>query len=335
VRLSDLGEVKTIEIIKNLISRKSLRAQGLKEIKIGIGDDCAVFNDGTIITTDAYIEDIHFSLDYFSLFDIGQRVACGTLSDIGAMAGKPIALFVSALFPSNMTDTQIKELYSGMLSISNRFNCEISGGDIVAYPKLGLILTAIGKSKVPKLRSTARPGDCLYITGYCGLAETGRLVLKNKLSRNMFRESVKRHICPVPRINEALKLSKYINAMIDTSDGLSTDAFHISQESKVRIKIFAGKLPIHQETQQLINRLENRSIRAQTKVCDYQTKSFAVNNGEDYELLFTSKYENLPQEILGTKVTKIGRIEKGRGIFLIQNEKEIPLLPKGYDHFHR
>lgn len=317
MRLSDLGELKTIDFIKRITTRNS------KFIEIGIGDDACVFKDGTIVTTDAYIENIHFSLDYFTLYEIGQRVVCGTLSDIAAMAGKPIALFVSALLPPNMKQSQLHDMYKGMQSITNKFDCEIAGGDIVAYPKLGLILTAISKSKNAKLRSSAKPGDYLYITGYCGLAETGRLALTNKLSRKEFVASIKRHSCPIPRINEAQKLKKYINALIDTSDGLSTDAFHLAEESKVKIKIFANSLPVHPETNKLILKLK------QTQ------KNLILNGGEDYELLFTSKRKKLLSNISDKKITKIGIVEKGRGVYLIKDNTEIPLLPKGYDHFKR
>ncbi|MCX7786013.1 MAG: thiamine-phosphate kinase, partial [candidate division WOR-3 bacterium] len=292
-----------------------------RNIEVGIGDDACIIKDGTIITTDAYIEDIHFSLDYFSFYEIGQRVVCGTLSDIAAMAGMPIAIFVSALLPSQLSPKQLKELYSGMLSISNRFSCEIAGGDIVAYPKLGLILTAIGKTKNAKLRSTATPNEYLYITGYCGLSETGRLALKNKLLRKDFKQSIKRHLCPIPRINEAIKLKKFINALIDTSDGLSTDAFHLAEESKVKIKIFADKIPIHKETKMRLSKNINYIL------------NIALNGGEDYELLFTSPYKNLPSEILGTKITRIGIVEKGKGVYLVKDTQEAKLEPKGYDHF--
>ncbi len=319
--LSDLGEIKTIELIKKIINTHSFPHIPSHFVEVGIGDDASVLKDGTIITTDAYIEDIHFSLEYFSFYEIGQRVVCGTLSDISAMAGKPIAIFVSALLPSRLEQKQLKELYSGMQSITNKFSCEIAGGDIVAYPKLGLILTAIGKTKNPKLRSTAKPDEYLYITGYCGLSETGRLVLKNKLPQKNFMQSIKRHLCPMPRINEAIKLKKYINALIDTSDGLSTDAFHLAQESKVKIKIFPNKIPIHPETKRYFLGNMNRML------------DIALNGGEDYELLFTSAYKNLPLKILGTKITQIGIIEKGKGVYLAQQNKEITLPPKGYNHF--
>lgn len=337
MRLSDLGETKTIELIKRIIttqSKKKKRDRNLvsdfifpipksKIVKVSIGDDACVLSDGTIITTDAYLEDIHFSLDYFNLYEIGQRVVCGTLSDIAGMGGRPVAIFISALLPSRLDQKQLKQLYIGMKSITYKFGCEIAGGDTVAYPKLGLILTAIGVTQNVKLRSTAKPKEYLYLTGYCGLSETGRLALKNKLSQKKFRHSIQRHRCPVPRINEAIKLKRYINAMIDTSDGLSTDANHLARESKVKIKIFADKIPIHQETINISSQQKDRIL------------SLALNGGEDYELLFTCRYKNLPSQIIGTKITQIGIIEKGKGVFLVSQNQETLLHPRGYDHFRK
>ncbi|MEO0084609.1 MAG: thiamine-phosphate kinase [candidate division WOR-3 bacterium] len=317
MRLTELGETKTIELIRKIIESQYRSAS----IKVGIGDDACVFKNGTIITTDAYLEDIHFSLDYFTLREVGERAVCGTLSDIAAMAGIPIAIFISTLLPKTLKKTDLQELYQGMQNITNRFKCEIAGGDIVAYPKLGLILTAVGKTKHAKLRSTAKPGEYLYVSGYCGLAETGRLVLANKLSKRDFPQSIKRHHCPIPRINEALKLNKFINALIDTSDGLSTDAFHISKESKVKITIFYEKLPIHIETTKLYSYINKNTI-----------DNVVLNGGEDYELLFTSDRPNLPLSIRGTKITQIGIIEPGQGVFIIKAGKEYPLKPAGYNH---
>lgn len=318
MRLRDLGELKTIEMIKKITEKASFEPFASRYVRVGIGDDAAVLKDNSVITTDAYLEDIHFSLGYFTLYQIGQRAVCATLSDIGAMGSVPVALFVSALLPVSFSREQLKQLYAGMQKITKEFACPIAGGDIVAYPKLGLVLCAIGKTKNPKLRSNARPGDYLYITGYCGLAETGRWALTHNLLKKDYAQGIKRHICPMPRIKEARLLKRYINSMIDTSDGLSTDAFHIAQESKVKIRIFEDRLPIHKETKTLPANI---------------SMNFVLNGGEDYELMFTSPQAKLPTTVLSTKITQIGMIEKGRGVYLIRNNKVSRLPAAGYDHF--
>lgn len=331
MKLNQLGETKVIEIIKRITGRRQ------SEILVAIGDDACVLQDGTVITTDSYLEDVHFDLSYMSFKDVGKRVACATLSDIAAMAAKPIGLFISLFVPSEMKDKDLKGLYQGMDEICRIFSVEIAGGDTIAGKQLGLSLTAIGKIKRPVLRSTAKPGDVLYITGNMALAETGRLALTHyakrlthkdrnlklkalSVLRGAFQPAIQRHIVPIPRIFEAQKLAKYATAMIDTSDGLSTDASHLATESKAKIKIFAQALPVASITKEI------------AKISNQPIPEFIYNSGEDYELLFTARKELPFNRIFKTPITKIGAVEKGRGVFIIKSGEEIELLSKGYDH---
>ncbi len=323
--LSNLGEIKTIEYIKYLIEAFVKRNRKNQFVKVGIGDDAAVLKDGIVVSTDAYLEGVHFSLAYYDWYDVGQKVACATLSDIAAMAARPLAIFVSALLPPNINKTSIKEIYSGILNIATQYDCLISGGDIVAHSHLGFILTVIGKGRQAKLRSMAKPGDFLYITGHCGLAETGRLALTNNYHRRDYPFAIKRHLCPLPRIQEAIQLSRYMNACIDTSDGLSTDAFHLASMSNIKIKIFAEQIPVHQETLKY-----HKKHSTDDSVLD-----FVLNSGEDYEILFTSRKELLPSSIGGTRLTKIGVIEQGHGVYLIKDNRMLKLTPQGYDHLKK
>lgn len=325
MKLSNLGEIKTIEYLRHLIEAFIKRNRKNQFVKVGIGDDAAVLKDGIVVSTDAYLEGVHFSLAYYDWYDVGQKVACATLSDIAAMAARPLAIFVSALLPPNINKTILKEIYSGILNITTQYDCLISGGDIVAHSSLGFILTVIGKGKQAKLRSMAKPGDLLYITGHCGLAETGRLVLKNNYRQRDYPFAIKRHLCPLPRIKETVMLSRYIHACIDTSDGLSTDAFHLASMSNVKIKIFAEQIPIHHET-----------LKYHKKHCTAESLlDFVLNSGEDYEVLFTSRKELLPSAIGNTRLTKIGVIEHGHGVYLIRDNRMLKLTPQGYDHLKK
>jgi len=331
MQLNQLGEIKVIEIIKKITKRR------LPAVSVSIGDDACVLKDGTVITTDSYLENVHFDLAYMSYTDVGKRAACATLSDIAAMAAKPIGLFISLFVPTKMKEQDLISLYRGMDEICRIFSVEVAGGDIVASEKLGLSLTALGKTKRPVLRSTARPGDFLYITGNPALAETGRLILKFGMeneesgigirSRRDFlvptseiKKAIQRHIAPIPRILEAQKLAKYATSMIDISDGLSTDAFHLAAESKVKIKIFAKALPVAKITKEI------------AKIYNQPMPEFIYNSGEDYELLFTTQKELPFNRLFKTPITKIGIIEKGKGVWIVEAEKEKRLLPKGYDH---
>lgn len=331
MQLNQLGETKVIEIIKRITRRRH------PEVLVSIGDDACVLKDGTVITTDSYLANVHFDLSYMSFKDVGKRLACATLSDIAAMAAEPISLLIALAVPPTIGEKDLKSLYQGIEQICQIFSVEIAGGDIIAGERLGLSLTALGKTKRPVLRSTARPGDYLYVTGNIALAETGRIILKFGMrnvrsgiriqSRKNFqvlnfevKQAIERHIAPIPRINEALKLAKYATAMIDTSDGLSTDAFHLATESKVKIEIFADALPIAGVT------------KAVAKISNQPLPEFIYNSGEDYELLFTTRKELLFNRLFKTPVTKIGIVEKGRGVLIVEDGKPRRLLPLGYDH---
>lgn len=323
MRLKEIGEIQTIEVIKQIAGQRQA------EVLVSIGDDAGVLKDGTVVTTDSFLQGVHFDLSYMSFNEVGKRVVCATLSDIAAMAAKPIVLFISLFVPPKMKEKDLISLYQGMEQIARIFSVEIAGGDIVAGEKLGLSLTALGKTKKPILRSTAKPGDYLYVTGSLALAETGRLILNTPLLSSPHRwgrkkvggkQAIQRHIAPIPRIIEAQKIAKYATSMIDTSDGLSTDAFHLATESKVKIKIFAEALPVANITKEIV------------KVSNQPMPEFIYNSGEDYELLFTTRKELPFNKLLKTPITKIGIVEKGRGVWIVKKGKKKRLLPKGYDH---
>jgi thiamine-monophosphate kinase len=311
--LKDFGELKLIERIKTIVRRRQA------DIITAIGDDACVLKDGTVATTDSFVEDVHFDLRYMNFFDIGTRTACATLSDIAAIAAEPKLLLVSLFLCSDLKVDEITQLYRGMETIAKMFSVEIAGGDVVSSKTFSLTLTALGKTKKPILRSTARPGDFLYATGYLGLAEAGRLALKNRLSKKEFKTAIDRHLAPIPRIREALKLKKSISALIDTSDGLSTDASHLATESKVRIEIYKSALPIHPAVKEISRHLS------------VPLDKLLLHSGEDFELLFTSP-QKIPPKILNVKVTKIGFVKKGSGVYLIDEKRQSRLRPGGYEH---
>ncbi len=313
MNLRDYGELKLIEWIRDHVGRRQ------SEVKITIGDDACVVKDGTVLTTDSFVEGVHFDLSYLSFFELGTRIACATLSDIAAMAAEPKLLLISLFLRPDIRVNEITQFYRGVESIAKMFSVEIGGGDVVSSPTFALTLTALGKTKKPTLRSAARPGDFLYITGYLGLAEAGRLALKNRLSKKEFKTAIDRHLCPIPRIREARKLKNSLSAMIDTSDGLSTDANHLSVESKVRIEIFKPALPVHPAVKEISSRLS------------IPLDKLLLHSGEDFELLFTSR-KKIPPKILNTKISKIGIIKKESGVYLIDETRRSRLGSGGYQH---
>lgn len=305
------GELELIKYIRKKFPQRR------REIIKGIGDDAMVFRNGFVVSTDSFVEGVHFEMRYFDFHELGFRTMAASVSDLAAMAAVPICALVSLYLPKGVRKQSVSELYRGFKSLADRFQIDISGGDIVESPYWGLTLTVIGFTRKPLLRSAARPGDNLYLTNYPGLSEAGRIVLRQGYPRDLFKSSVRRHLLPIPRINEARVIRKFAHAGIDTSDGLSTDAGHLSEESKVRIVIEAEALPIHPEVRRLV------------KYHGIDPLRFILSSGEDFELLFTAP---MVPVIKGLKIAKIGRIIEGKGLWLDGCGKLSSLRPTGFEH---
>jgi thiamine-monophosphate kinase len=333
------------------IIQRTVKSRG--RVRLGIGDDAAVFKDGIVVTTDAYAAGVHFDFSYMTLRQVGERCACGAISDVVAMAAEPEAVFVSLALPHRApcqtpcerrrakvlsAEQQVRKLYSGIDSVCAEMGCEVAGGDIIVTDRLLLALTVTGKTRTPKLRSGARPGDTLYVTGNLGSAEAGRILLADEV-RSQKSETgsqicegeqrkskgdwrlplVKRHLRPAPRLAVMRTLKPLFHGLTDTSDGLATDARHLSEMSGVKIVLEADALPVLPATKRFC---------AERNVA---TLEFVLGAGEDYELLFTSQ-RPVPVSVKGVKVTPIGRVQRGSGLWIHNADKTLPVTASGYDH---
>ncbi len=313
-----MGEDRLIQLISSVV-----KARG--NVKVGIGDDCCVLADGTVMTTDCYAEGVHFPVLHgshsfpASFFAAGARSACACLSDVVAMAGRPSVLLVGLAAPKSTTDAQVRQLYRGIEAACRPLGCEVAGGDIIALERLVLCLSAVGRTRHPKLRSSCRPGDALYVTGNVGASETGRLALLHRLGPRRFRRSIARHRLPLPRFEVARTLAPRTHGLIDTSDGIATDARHLAEMSRVRIVLDAEDLPVSAETR--------RYCRARA----LDPVEFALSSGEDYELLFSSPHI-IPKSVKDVTVTRIGQVERGTGLLLSRFGRTSRLRLQGYDH---
>ncbi|MEO0005152.1 MAG: thiamine-phosphate kinase [candidate division WOR-3 bacterium] len=312
-----VNEAQLIALIKRTVKERG-------HLKVGIGDDACVLSDGkTVFTTDAYAQGVHFDLRYMDYFEIGSRCACACLSDVVAMGAEPLVLLVSLCLPHETKFSKIKSLYQGMEKVCRKLGGEIGGGDIIASDRLVLSLSALGRTDKPLLRCGARPGDFVYLTGYAGLAETGRILLAQKrrslCSISGAKEAIARHLFPLPRIEVMRQLKGQMGALIDTSDGLATDARHIAEMSNVRIIIHPEKIPMHKATVKICQLLDKNPFR------------FCLTAGEDYELLFTTK-EKMPSRIANIPVSVIGRVERGRGLYYEEKGVIRAIKEHGYDH---
>lgn len=312
-RNKNRGELAIIQYLQKRFPKRR------REVVKGIGDDAMVFRDGYVVSTDSFFEKTHFDLEYFSFFALGCHTMAASLSDLAAMGALPISALVSLCVSKNIGMRAIREVYDGFEEVTRKYTCDISGGDIVRCQTFGMTITVVGRTRKPLLRSGARPGNYLYLTNFLGLAEAGRLVLKAKAPRNEYPDAIKKHLYPEPRINEALSLRNFATSCIDISDGLSTDAYHLADESRVKVVIDAEHIPIHPEVGRL---------------CGVQKKDptrFILSSGEDFELLFTAS--GLPT-VRGMKIFRIGRIMKGKGLYLSVHGKLQRIEPSGYEHLN-
>lgn len=313
---------------KKLIARIRRAAKKKPGIRTGIGDDCAVLRippgHEALVTTDFSLEGIHFRREWHPAESVGHRCLTRGLSDIAAMGGTPLAAFLSLALPRNLSQKWVDEFMRGLLALANKFSVTLAGGDTAESPN-GILADIVVLGSVPKgkavLRSGARPGDKIYVTGELGgsAATLRRLMRKRKLNPRDFP----RHFFPEPRLalGRILREEGLVSAMIDLSDGLSTDLGHICDESGVGAEIHAQAIPL-------------AAIGTPSRKVGLTT---ALHGGEDYELLFTApRGKQLPARIAGIPVTQIGCITRGKKVILLgEKQARRELQPQGWEHFTR
>jgi len=291
----------------------------------GIGDDSAVLRVRSrydlLVTTDLYIEDVHFRPQWHPPQSVGHRCLARGLSDIAAMGGEPIACFLSLGLPVRLPQTWVNAFLQGLTRLAQRFKVQLAGGDVSSARNITADIVVIGQVPAGKavLRSGAKPGDRIYVTGQLGRSAAVLLQLYD--GERVRRSASSRHFYPVPRIEVGRWLSRrrLATAMIDLSDGLSVDLNHICEESRVAATIRAAAIPV--------------ATGAKLK--------HALHGGEDYELLFTaSSKARVPAKIAGLQVTEIGLIDRQKdygGVIRILNEngRVQALPPRGWQHFAR
>jgi thiamine-monophosphate kinase len=308
------------------IRRKTLTGSA---VTAGIGDDCAVVKippgHEALITTDFSLEGVHFRREWHSPEVVGHRCLTRGLSDIAAMGGVPLAAFVSLALPRKLPQSWVDGFYQGLLKLAGKFSVTLAGGDTAESPG-GVLADIIVLGSVPKgravLRSGARVGDLIYVSGSLGGSAASLDLLLSDKRKKLRPEDFPAHFFPSPRVEvgRILREKALASAMIDISDGLSTDLAHICEESGVGAEIEASAIP------------RGRIGRAAPHEVDL---NFALHGGDDYELLFTARAGiRVPSAIAGVPITEIGRITRRQGIILRErNGKQAPLKPQGWEHF--
>ena len=309
------------ELIRQI--RRSVGAR--KSVVKGIGDDCAVLRvppgHEVLVTTDFTIENVHFRRDWHPPELVGRRCLTRGLSDIAAMGGEPRAAFLSLAIGRDVPQKWVTRFLKGLLDLAEECKAPMAGGDTAQSPS-GIQADIVVVGSVPKgkavLRSGAKAGDWIYLTGELGgsAAALARLAESKPVGSPYSRHLRPR---PLPRVEvgQWLRRRGVASAMIDVSDGLSTDLEHICAESHVGAEIEAEAIP-------------RARVGPRKKPVALE---LALHGGDDYELLFTSA-ATVPSVVAGIRVTRIGRATKSAGMRLIAADgKARPLKPRGWEHF--
>lgn len=324
------------ELVKWL---RTLRKGKSPQVRMGVGDDAAVVRVGRncdlILTADLSVEGVHFAARLHPARSVGHRALARSLSDIAAMGGVPRFALISMALPRTISRAWIKEFYQGVMDLATRFRVEMVGGDTSIVRRIAMIDVTLA-GEVPRgkglVRSGARPGDMIYVSGTLGQSARGLEILKSRMRKSKrAREehqnkseagaALKSHLYPEPRchLGRWLQSAGIPSALMDISDGLSTDLLRMCEASGVGANVDTGRIP------------------GPAGLPPDHSLELALNGGEDYELLFAvprRKVRKVPRSYRGIALQCIGQMHRSRAVLLVhENGKQLPLAPAGYDHF--
>ena len=337
--VTELGEHALIAHIRSLLTMPDW-------VHVGPGDDAAILEQEPrtleVLTTDAFVEHVHFDRRFCPLDAVGYKALAINLSDLAAMGAKPRAALLSLMLPGELTMGDLDNLLNGLLSLANRSKIAIVGGNISRSPVprqanehgpliIDITVTGnVGRRRV-LTRSGARPGDEIYVTGSIGGSVVGLQSLQTRLDhsrKSRFETCHTQYLWPEPRVQIGLLLgrNRIASACTDISDGLGAAVRQISEASRVGMILDAQCLPIEQTVHDWHEEQGTDAL------------SETLSQGDDYELLFTMppKYRNRLLAIKGLigniAITKIGVVTRKQAVF-IQTSKGNLDLPHGFEHF--
>ena len=328
---------KILQTEDSILSRiaKLSRSPGWPSLSLGIGDDAALFRPKSghelILTCDWFLEGTHFLRQKHPPDSIGWKCLARAVSDIAAMGGVPRCYLMSLALPSTHTGRWLDLFFGGLRRASRKFHCVLAGGDTTRRDQILINITVVGEVPIRQaiLRSGAGPGDILYVSGNLGEAELGLRILQRspRLARSN-KDLIKRHLYPEPRLTLGQWLLKkgFATAMLDLSDGLSSDLPRICAASSVGAQLQLASLP----------KLRYPDTASRLRLDPVE---LALHGGDDYELLFTvpaRKANLLPQRFQGIPLTPIGVITRKRAILFQEKTGRLrPLRPGGWDPFRK
>jgi len=310
-------------------------------IALGIGDDAALFAPcpgyQAILTCDWFLEQTHFVRRLHPPDAIGWKSLARAVSDIAAMGGQPRCFLLSLALPKDLTGRWLSKFLEGLRRASRKLRCPLAGGDTTGQSKLLINITVVGEVRQNQavLRSGAKSGDIIYVSGRLGEAAFGLKLLRQKARIEKSDRALKKHLYPEPRLALAQWLAENstATAMMDLSDGLSTDLPRLCAASKVGAILEAAKIP--KVSVPKWNKLARS--RAVNRSHNDLALNLALNGGDDYELLFTvspARARRLPTTYQGVPLTAIGTIQRSKPILLAESDGDLkPLAQAGWDPF--
>lgn len=330
------GRRKPVGLAEDAIVQKvdrpgrSRRAKG--GVRLGIGDDAAVFQPRagyeTILTCDWFLEGSHFLRDKHPADAVGWKCLARALSDIAAMGGQPRCFLLSLALPLSHTGSWLSAFRAGLRRAEERFACVLAGGDTTRSNRILIQVTVVGETRRNSavLRCGAGPGDLLFVSGQLGEAELGLRQLRKTRHISRHDSKLRKHLYPEPRLGLGawLARNRLATAMMDVSDGLSTDLARLCAASRVGAKVQSKQLPLPANGRH-------------SKFSKQTLREAALHGGDDYELLFTvsrAKAPRVPSRFKGLRLTCIGEISREHSIRIeIPERGDVALTPRGWDPF--
>jgi thiamine-monophosphate kinase len=344
MRLVDVGEFGLIDRIAALVNAtQSAPSPERGQVVLGIGDDASVVEipaDRSLVSTvDTLVEEVHFRRDWTTPQDLGWKSLAVNVSDIAAMGAEPLAAFLSLALPPETEVAWVEAFTRGLADCARKYGCAIAGGDTVRSPQhVAITVTLLGTVERGRalLRSGARVGDAICVTGTLGDAAAGFALLQNRNERPSPRGQRARtlhallaaHHRPRPRLEAArmLAASGQVTAMMDLSDGLASDLRHLAARSGVGARVCRDSLPL------------SDAVRSVAQLGGVDPTDWALHGGEDYELLFTAVPQSadllrVQLHALGVPLTVVGEVVE-EGVWLVEPDaSQAPLTPDGFAHF--
>ncbi|MDP9339081.1 MAG: thiamine-phosphate kinase [Acidobacteriota bacterium] len=328
------GEEGVLERIRQAFEPAGRRSAGVrtlhrsKFVSLGMGDDAALVKAGRgreiVLTCDWFLEETHFLRDKHPADSVGWKCLARAVSDVAAMGGVPRCFLLSLALPEELAGPWLDGFLGGLKRAAGRFGCVLAGGDSTERRDVLINVTVVGEvaSGRALLRSGARAGDIIFVSGQLGEAESGLRLLRGAKLVSLRDKRLRKHLYPEPRLALGRWLSeeRVASAAIDLSDGLSSDLRRLCMASGVGVVVDVGKLP---------------AVRAD----EADGVELALHGGDDYELLFTVAKKNarrVPRSIGGTTLTAIGEMTRGREVMVVDEDgKKKILKASGWDPFRR